>query len=739
MSRNLFIISTLVIFSFKLFAQTNTTPCNAKWLDNSGIEKGTNPPENLTVKNDYPICSGFGATMENPLWYKFTTNNTGKFKISIDSVKNCNGKGEKGITASIFRQRTPSCSDLVLLNGTNTCKEIKESENNELDFASIGNKTYWLLIDGVDISRCDFTLKYDVNQLSTLSSDLKVNCFWDKNKDCILDDNEKSSPFNDITILLKQGSNTKYTLRPNEVGKFDANVLMGNYSLELRYANNLWTSCIISTLDINSPQFDLLIPIQELKNCINLESDLSTTCVENNKPSIYRLNYKNIGTKLAQNAKAILTLDENQTIVSATKPYTVQNNDYSFELGDVAPLSNNFIEIKTKNSKNQVLQRAIIQKTALFPNDLCDTPSALWDESDLAVSGKCANDSIYFTVKNNGIGVSSKIQPIVIEDLLAGKALFIDKLQPGEINTVFKDSATGKTFRFEVPQSANHPRKSMPSVTIEGCPKKGTSNFSVGFANLYPQDDAEPSIDIDIREIEDNPALNDILAFPKGYGSQNLIPQNQDIEYIIRFKNTKQDSIKRLYIIDTLPLGLDVSTLRIGNSSHRNDLIISDNRILVFAFDKINLPPTNSPGGDTTYVKFRISQDKDLPLGTVLAHRPMFYTNLEDSVGIAANSIKHTIGKNFITVKSVETLIPKISIRVYPNPTSDVAHISIENMEAYNELQLEIFDLSARLMRSSKSTSNQFDINVNDLPKGLYFFRIGNEKQIIANGKLQVN
>jgi uncharacterized repeat protein (TIGR01451 family) len=268
---------------------------------------------------------------------------------------------------------------------------------------------------------------------------------------------------------------------------------------------------------------------------------------------------------------------------------------------------------------------------------------------------------------------------------------------------------------------------------VEGCKSPtSTDPISVGFANMYPQDDAEPNIDIDIRETEVQPAFNDILGFPKGYGAAHYITQNQDIEYMIRYKNTLNDSIQRLFIIDTLPAGLDVTTLRVGNCSHPHKMSIQNNNILTFALE-------NLAEKDSVFVKFTVSQQKDLPLGTVLAHRPVFNID-KDTLPILAKPIFHTIGKDFITLKvtAIETFVPNIVVRVFPNPSTDVAHISIENMEV-QPLSVEIFDLSARLVLRQQSDNNRFELNFNNLPKGSYFFRITNEKQTITNGKVIKN
>lgn len=717
---------------FGLNAQNNT-PCTAINFNPSGVIVGKTPDPTKVPQKVYETCKGNGLE-ENPLWYKFIPkNNITNVTINVGDCSNAGN--DKGVTAKIFKQRTPSCSDIVS-NDNLPCISIEEKTERTFYLSAIAEKTYWLQVDGIKGDQCEFTITYKSDSIINHGL-LNVNLNWDKNNDCVIDNSEKDFTFDEATVFLKQAGQVIQILRPNSKGQIESSIPVGdNYELEVKTTNSLWKPCVIPTFSVQANQIkEINIPIQVNKVCIQIETDLTTLCAKNNDNStFYTLKYKNIGTEIAKSAKALLYLDNNQAFLDASVASFIEAKRIILSLGDIEPLEDGEVKIEIKNKTNLPLKKANIHKVEILPNPLCETPSSQWDRSELKVYASCIGDSIRFAVLNNGSNASSNKDGIIIEDLIAGKFgnIPVKSLNPKDSITVKSIEAKGNMYRFEVAQSANYPRKSSPSVTIEGC-VKGGGNYIVGYANQYPQDDAEPNIDIDIREVEENPSYNDILGFPKGYSNQNYINQNQDIEYLIRYKNWSIDTINRLYIVDTLPIGLDISSLRLGVSSHPYRLIIRDKHILNFIFDN-KLSLNNE---DSLFVKYTISQDKDLAIGTQLKHRPVFYTDLDDTEnGTLANEIFHTIGKNFITVNSVEIFVPNVELKVFPNPVSDIAHIYVNNIQATKSLTLEIFDLSARLVRTQSSDNNQFDIPVSALSKGLYFFRISDEKQIIANGKL---
>ena len=64
--------------------------------------------------------------------------------------------------------------------------------------------------------------------------------------------------------------------------------------------------------------------------------------------------------------------------------------------------------------------------------------------------------------------------------------------------------------------------------------------------------------------------------------------------------------------------------------------------------------------------------------------------------------------------------------RTYPNPVSDI--VMIESATSVN--RYEIYDVKGAVVRSEAVDSNSFEINVNNLPSGIYFIKIASEGMI---------
>lgn len=76
--------------------------------------------------------------------------------------------------------------------------------------------------------------------------------------------------------------------------------------------------------------------------------------------------------------------------------------------------------------------------------------------------------------------------------------------------------------------------------------------------------------------------------------------------------------------------------------------------------------------------------------------------------------------------------IATASVNVYPNPFSDVITFSFKN---HNQLTLEIFTVTGAKIVDRKIYPAT-DVQVSNLNKGVYLFRLMNENQIIHSGKL---
>lgn len=70
---------------------------------------------------------------------------------------------------------------------------------------------------------------------------------------------------------------------------------------------------------------------------------------------------------------------------------------------------------------------------------------------------------------------------------------------------------------------------------------------------------------------------------------------------------------------------------------------------------------------------------------------------------------------------------------VSPNPSSGKFNIGIANMSMS---QIEVYDLLGKIIYKSVITNQKSEIDLSAQPKGMYFYRITNEQQLIGKGKI---
>lgn len=70
------------------------------------------------------------------------------------------------------------------------------------------------------------------------------------------------------------------------------------------------------------------------------------------------------------------------------------------------------------------------------------------------------------------------------------------------------------------------------------------------------------------------------------------------------------------------------------------------------------------------------------------------------------------------------------NISIFPNPARENIHISVPNVK--KPLNLSIFDITGKVLKSFKITDKSMDINVLDLQKGIYLIKIYDNQSIIS-------
>ncbi|MBE0648471.1 MAG: T9SS type A sorting domain-containing protein [Bacteroidales bacterium] len=82
-------------------------------------------------------------------------------------------------------------------------------------------------------------------------------------------------------------------------------------------------------------------------------------------------------------------------------------------------------------------------------------------------------------------------------------------------------------------------------------------------------------------------------------------------------------------------------------------------------------------------------------------------------------------------VADPETVQPEISI--YPNPTTDIINIETGEDDSY---QIGIYDLAGKRLLQRDERGNKFQLDIKELPKGIYMLRLTNSNNNNSNFKL---
>ena len=135
---------------------------------------------------------------------------------------------------------------------------------------------------------------------------------------------------------------------------------------------------------------------------------------------------------------------------------------------------------------------------------------------------------------------------------------------------------------------------------------------------------------------------NDKNVTPKGLGPQGYVSNDQELEYLIRFQNTGNDTALTIIIRDQLDENLDWSTLQPVSSSDPMQVWIEQSGEAVFKFNNIMLPDSGTDFlGSQGFVKFKINMKPNLLPGTQITNQAGIYFDYNPPV--ITNGVLNTI------------------------------------------------------------------------------------------------
>jgi uncharacterized repeat protein (TIGR01451 family) len=460
-----------------------------------------------------------------------------------------------------------------------------------------------------------------------------------------------------------------------------------------------------------------------------------------------------LGTDLLGASYVDVALDPLITVTGSSIPFSVQgNNVYRFQTGDLYPGQCLNFTISALISSPTVgcaslLGHTLCMEATLYPIESCvlDTvpsdppaggggsggtlnelpqPCTLpWDQSSLSVDGWCANDSIYFTITNTGEPGGGNMEcysPMWIT--VDGVVTYTDSIMiaGGETMTL-SFPGDGLTWILNASQHPLHPGNSQPNAHVEACGSDIT-NWTPDLVNDFPQDDADPVVDIYCGVVTGSYDPNDKTGYPNGVTDQYYIQPNQQLQYVIRFQNTGTDTAFTVVIRDTLDTDLNIFTVTPGVSSHNYEFRMYGPRVLEWTFNNILLPDstTNEPESNG-FVTFHVEQVPDLAPGTDITNDADIYFDFNEP--ITTNTTMHRIYEGFVNVATLDELSKEKSrILVYPNPSNGIITVVLKDKDNSN---YDIYDQMGRMVKSGSLDEKKTNIQL-DLKNGMYYLKVGN-------------
>ncbi|MCK6695559.1 MAG: T9SS type A sorting domain-containing protein, partial [Thermoanaerobaculia bacterium] len=459
------------------------------------------------------------------------------------------------------------------------------------------------------------------------------------------------------------------------------------------------------------------ISVQLDAGCPLLYVDLATPKIRPCFPGVYFVRFVNLSASAIDDTYVDVTLDDALQFQGSSLPETdLGNQAYRFQTGDLAPGQSGWFAIVFFTSCEANPGAAHCTEAHIFPDTICPG-NPQWTGADVEVDAVCDHDSIYFFIKNKGSGPNAGLlNYIVVEDVLMRSSNTF-QLNPGQTMPLDPIPATGATFRLQAEQEPGHPYGGVQAVAVEGC-----GGFTPGMVTLFPLNPANPFVALDCRQNVSSYDPNDKQALPLGYGAQQFITRNSDLDYTIRFQNTGTDTAYTVVLLDTLSPALAARQIRPGASSHPYRFELLEGRIAKFVFENILLPDSNvNLAGSEGFVQFRVPQQRDNPDGTRIENTAAIYFDVNPPV--ITNTVWHTVGANFITASTTYTDPARSPLRVYPNPAASVVHFASQEMPG-ERLNLLVTDALGREVWQVSATPMPIALDCSDLPAGTYFFRI---------------
>jgi uncharacterized repeat protein (TIGR01451 family) len=572
------------------------------------------------------------------------------------------------------------------------------------------------------------------------SNRIKGAFYRDANMDCALTSGEPPLPYFNIRAENATGEVFYTTTKPD--GSFELKVTEGDFAIvsDPIYAPpTYYFPCdtpVVSVWGANQLADSGPVMMRVLGDCPMLSVSVGAGLLRRCLPVEYDVNWRNNGNILSENTRLLLVHSPKLSYLGSSMPLALQSGDtLFFDLPDLLPGDFGNMKIQFKLSCNAAVGDVVCVSAFIFPDTFCAGLGIDWDGSIIKVTGECVGDEVHFKIKNIGTGdMTDVLEYVIIEDEIMFKHPPVKLEKAAEIKLIRVPMPEDSCFALHAfPNSRSLFSNSV--AVVQNC-LLGNGNLSL-LLNLPRGSNALATTEHCAGVIGAFDP-NDKTGYPLGFTDEHYIERGQEIEYRIRFQNTGNDTAFLVVIRDTLPLTLNPQSVRPIASSHPFQWSLGPGRLLTLTFPDILLPDstTNEPASHG-FVNFAARQVPGLPDGTRIENFVDIYFDFNEP--IRTNTWHHTIGWP-TTVKTVEP--PRSSpleVSVSPQPASSEAQFHLSGPWPEQPLRLTVYDHLGKKVRETAFHGNSCRLPRQNLPAGLYFWKIETSDRISARGKLIFN
>jgi len=208
------------------------------------------------------------------------------------------------------------------------------------------------------------------------------------------------------------------------------------------------------------------------------------------------------------------------------------------------------------------------------------------------------------------------------------------------------------------------------------------------------------------------------------------IPNQPDLEYLIRFQNTGNDTaftVRVMNPIDTA--GLDINSLEFVASSHPATMTwLPAESSMKFLFNNIMLADSNvNEPMSHGFIRYKIKPKTSLLVGDSITSQAFIFFDFNSAV---PTNVTRT---DIIIPTGIKPVNNPVLLNVHPNPVNSSLTIQI-NDPGQKNIALALYNVYGQKIRNINFEENSGNliktIDVSDLTSGIYFIKVLNESTV---------